>query len=80
MRVDAIFAHTSVNVLLMVSSLFVNDYYELLKFATKQVCEKYLANGKRYRAFKYQEKTYDTIDLHCKWQMPRLYTELEENC
>ena len=40
-------------------------------FAVRQVCEKYLANGKDvFRAFMDLEKAYDTIDRHSMWQMP----------
>ena len=43
-------------------------------FAVRQVCEKYLANGKDvFWAFKDLEKAYDTIDRHGMWQMPRVY-------
>ena len=39
-------------------------------FAVRQVCEKYLANGKDvFRAFMDLEKDYDTIDRHGMWQM-----------
>ena len=41
-------------------------------FAVRQVCEKYLANGKDvFCAFIDLEKAYDTIDLHGMWQMRR---------
>ena len=43
-------------------------------FAVRQVCEKYLANGKDvFYAFMDLEKTYDTIDRHGTWQMLRVY-------
>ena len=43
-------------------------------FAVKQVCEKYLTNGKDvYWAFLDLEKAYDTIDRHGIWQMLRVY-------
>ena len=43
-------------------------------FAVKQVCGKYLANGKDvFLAFTDLEKAYDTIDLHGYWQMLRVY-------
>ena len=43
-------------------------------FAIRQVCEKYLANGKDvFWAFMDLEKAYDTIDPHGMWQMPRVY-------
>ena len=43
-------------------------------FAVRQVCEKYLANGKDvFWAFMDLEKAYDTIDLHGMWQMLRVY-------
>ena len=39
-------------------------------FATRQVCEKYLDNGKYvFWAFMDFEKANDTIDLHGRWQM-----------
>ena len=39
-------------------------------FAVRQVCEKYVANGKDvFWAFVDLEKAYDTIDRHCVWQM-----------
>ena len=39
-------------------------------FAVRQVCEKYLANGKDiFWAFVDLEKAYDTIDCHGMWQM-----------
>ena len=42
--------------------------------AVRQVCEKYLANGKDlFRAFMDLEKAYDTIDRHGMWQMLRVY-------
>ena len=42
-------------------------------FAVRQVCKKYLANGKDvFWASIYLEKTY-TIDRHGTWQMLRLY-------
>ena len=43
-------------------------------FAVRQVCEKYLANGKDvFWAFMDLEKAYDTIDRDGMWQMIRLY-------
>ena len=43
-------------------------------FAVRQVCEKYLANGKDvFWAFMNLEKAYDTIDRHSMWQMLRVY-------
>ena len=43
-------------------------------FAVRQVCEKYLANGKNvFWAFMDLEKAYDTIDRHGMWQMLRVY-------
>ena len=43
-------------------------------FAVRQVCEKYLANGKDvFWACKDSEKAYDTIDCHGMWQMLRVY-------
>ena len=43
-------------------------------FAVRQVCEKYLANGKVvFWAFMDLEKAYDTIDRHGMWQMLREY-------
>ena len=43
-------------------------------FAVRQVCEKYLANGKDvFWAFMHLEKAYDTIDRHGMWQMLRVY-------
>ena len=43
-------------------------------FAVRQVCEKYLANGKGvFKAFIYLEKAYDTIDRHGMWQKLRVY-------
>ena len=42
--------------------------------AVRQVCEKYLANGKDvFRAFMDLENAYDTIYRHAMWQMLRLY-------
>ena len=42
--------------------------------AVRQVCEKYLANGKDvFCAFMYLEKAYDIIDWHGMWQMLRVY-------
>ena len=42
--------------------------------AVRQVCEKYLANGKDiFWAFMDLEKAYDTIDRHGVWQMLRVY-------
>ena len=43
-------------------------------FAVRQVCEKYLANGKDvFWAFMNLEKACDTIDRHDVWQMLRVY-------
>ena len=43
-------------------------------FAVRQVCEKYLANGKgAFCAFMDLEKAFDTIDRHGMWQMRRLH-------
>ena len=43
-------------------------------FAVRQVCEKYLANGKNlFSAFMDLEKAYDTIDRLGMWQMLRVY-------
>ena len=43
-------------------------------FTLRQVCEKYLANGKDiFWAFMDLEKAYDMIDRHGMWQMLRLY-------
>ena len=43
-------------------------------FAVKQVCEKYLENGKYiFWAFMYLENAYDTVDRHGIWQMIRGY-------
>ena len=43
-------------------------------FAVRQVCEKYLANGKDvFWAFMDLEKAYDTIDRHGMGQMLRVY-------
>ena len=43
-------------------------------FAVRQVCEKYLANGKDvFWACMDLEKAYDTIDRHGMWQMLRVY-------
>ena len=40
----------------------------------RQVCEKYLANGKDiFWAFFDLEKAYETIDLHGMWHMLRVY-------
>ena len=42
-------------------------------FAVRQVCEKYLSNGKDvFWAFMDLEKVYDTIDRHGMWQMLRV--------
>ena len=50
-------------------------------FAVRQVCEKYLPNGKRvFWAFMDLEMAYDTIDWHGMWQTLRVYMEFEENC
>ena len=43
-------------------------------FALRQVCEKYLANGKDiFWAFMNLEKVYDSIDRHGMWLMLRVY-------
>ena len=45
-------------------------------FAVRQVCEKYLANGKdtsKFWAFMDLENAYDTIYLNSIWQMLRVY-------
>ena len=43
-------------------------------FTVRQVCEKYLANGKDvFWAFMGLEKAYDTIDRYGMWQMLRVY-------
>ena len=43
-------------------------------FAVRQVCEKYLANGKDvFWALMDLEKEYDTIDRHGMWQMLRVH-------
>ena len=43
-------------------------------FAVRQVCEKYLANGKDvFWAFMGLENAYDTIDRHGMWQMLGVY-------
>ena len=43
-------------------------------FAVRQVCEKYLANGKYVLwAFTDLEQAYDIIDRHGTWQMLRVY-------
>ena len=43
-------------------------------FAVRQVCEKYLANGKDvFWAFMDLENAYYTIDRHGMWQMLRVY-------
>ena len=43
-------------------------------FAVRQVCKKYLANGKNvFWAFMDWEKAYDTSDRHSMWQMLRVY-------
>ena len=43
-------------------------------FVIRQVCEKYLANGKDvFRAFIDLENAYDTIDRHGLWQMLIVY-------
>ena len=43
-------------------------------FAVRQVCDKYLVNGKYvFRAFMDLEKVYDTIGRHGMWQMLRVY-------
>ena len=42
-------------------------------FAVRQVCEKYLANGKDvFWAYMELEKTYDPIDRHGMWKMLKL--------
>ena len=43
-------------------------------FAVRQVCKKYLANGKDvFCAFMDLEKPFDTIDRHGMWQMQKVY-------
>ena len=43
-------------------------------FAIRQVCEKYLANGKDvFWAFMDLEKAYHTIDWHGMWHMLRVH-------
>ena len=43
-------------------------------FAVRQVCVKYLTNGKDvFWAFMDLEKAYDTIDRHGMWQILRVY-------
>ena len=43
-------------------------------FAVRQVCEKYLANGKDvFWVFMDLERAYDTIDRHDMWQLLRVY-------
>ena len=43
-------------------------------FAVRQVCDKFLANGKDvFWAFMDLEKTYNTIDQHGMWQMQRVH-------
>ena len=43
-------------------------------FAVRQVCEKYLANGKNvFWVFMDLEKAYDTISRHGMWQMLKVY-------
>ena len=43
-------------------------------FAVKQVCEKFLANGKDgFWAFMDLENSYDKIARHGMWQMPSVY-------
>ena len=42
-------------------------------FAVRQVCKKYIANGKDvFGAFMDLENAYDTIDRHVMWQMLRV--------
>ena len=42
--------------------------------AVRQVCEKYIANGKDvFWALMDLEKAYDTIDRHGMWQMVRVH-------
>ena len=43
-------------------------------FAVREMCEKYLANGKDvFWAFMDFEKAHDTVDRHIMWQMLRVY-------
>ena len=43
-------------------------------FEIRQVCEKYLENGKDvFSAFMDLEKAYDRIDQHGMWQMLKVY-------
>ena len=45
-----------------------------LVFAVRQVCEKYLANGKdAFWTFMDLEKAYDSVDRNSMWQMLRVY-------
>ena len=45
-------------------------------FAVRQVCEKYLSNGKDvFWAFMDLEKAYDTINQHGMWQMLRVWSQ-----
>ena len=49
-------------------------------FAVRQVCEKYLANGRDvFWAFMDLEKAYDTTDRHGSGRCEE-YMKLEENC
>ena len=44
------------------------------EFAVREVCEKYLSNGKVvFWAFMDLENAYDTIDRHGMWEMLRVY-------
>ena len=52
----------------------VKDALTRLVFAVRQVCEKYLSNGKEvFWAFMDLEKAYDKIDRHGMWEMLRVY-------
>ena len=48
-------------------------------FTVRQLCEKYLANGKDvFWAFTDLEKAYYSIDRHGMWQMLRVYGVVEK--
>ena len=52
----------------------VNRNLLLLIYSVRQMCEKYLANGKDvFWTFMDLEKAYDTMDRHVMWQMQRVY-------
>ena len=47
---------------------------QVFVFGVRQVCEKYIANGKYvFWAFMDLEMAYDTNDRHGMWQMLRVY-------